>query len=115
MTPEADTLAGSGIATWQGDPVEGAVVEINTPQDVLTLMDTDLDDAIILMHTAGATMLAPLFSDLKGIICTTGGVGSHVAILSREFGVPLILAAEIKGSITDKRVRLESSGDVRLV
>src|SRR3954454_2724707 len=111
MTPDTSTLAGTGTPTWNGDPVEGAIVEVSTPDDVLELMETDLDDKIVLMHTAGATLLAPLFADLKGIVCTTGGIGSHVAILSREFGVPCVVSVSLDVSIVDRRVRLDSSGD----
>lgn len=110
MPAHPESLAGTGTPTWQGKPVEGVVVEVKTPDDVLGLLDAELDDKIILMHTAGATMLAPLFAELKGIICTTGGIGSHVAILSREFGVPCLLTVELTESIADRRVRIESTG-----
>jgi phosphohistidine swiveling domain-containing protein len=91
------------------------VVDVVTTEDVLALLDLDLTDAIILVHTAGATMLAPLFSELTGIICTTGGIGSHVAILAREFGVPCIVSAQIAEPIVGQRVRIESNGQVRLI
>ncbi len=35
-------------------------------------------------------------SDLNGIVCTTGGAGSHLAIVSREFDIPCIMALELK-------------------
>jgi phosphohistidine swiveling domain-containing protein len=116
MTHDLETLAGKGVATWEGDGAEGTVVDVSTPDDVLALMDMDLADVIILIHTAGASMLAPLFSDLIGIICTTGGLGAHVAILSREFGVPCVVSAELDAAaITGKRVRIDSSGEVFLL
>jgi signal transduction protein with GAF and PtsI domain len=108
-----DEVVGSGIPIWDGDPVDGIVVEIRTADDVVRLLDQDLDDKIILIHFAGATMLAALFSELRGIICTTGGIGSHVAMLSREFAVPCLMAASIgDAGITDRRVRIDSRGDI---
>jgi phosphoenolpyruvate-protein kinase (PTS system EI component) len=43
-------------------------------------------------------------------------VGAHIAILSREFGVPCLVATELTGGdIVGKRVRIDGSGDVRAI
>lgn len=116
MGSEVGTLAGRGTAVLSAHTVEGVVVDVRTPDDILGLLDRDLADVIVLIHTAGASMLAPVFGDLKGVLCTVGGPGSHVAIISREFGVPCVVALELLGDeIVDRRVRVEPSGDVFLV
>jgi phosphohistidine swiveling domain-containing protein len=113
MTNEG-IVVGKGTPAWAGPSVEGVVVDVKGPPDVIALMEADLSDKLILMHTAGATMLIPLFADLKGIICTAGGPGAHVAILSREFGVPCLVATSLTdGDLDGKRVRIEESGEVR--
>lgn len=41
--------------------------------------------------------ILPCFARLKGIICETGGITSHLAILAREFQMPLRI--QVKGAI----------------
>lgn len=107
---------GKGFATWSGSTLEGVVREVRAPGDVLELLGDTPPDLIVLMHTAGATTLSPLFGDIAGIVCTTGTEGSHVAILSRDFGIPCIVGTELSEPDLDgKRVRMEPSGEVFLV
>jgi phosphohistidine swiveling domain-containing protein len=115
VRPEVETLVGRGVPAFDGDGAEGVVFDVSTPEDLLSLIDLEESNVIILIHTAGASMLAPLFSDLTGIICTTGGLGSHVAILSREFGVPCLVDAKLDSEIVGQRVRLDRSGEIKLV
>jgi phosphoenolpyruvate-protein kinase (PTS system EI component) len=104
---------GHGMATWSGAPLEGIVREVNSPKDVIGLLSGDASEAIILMHTAGATTLSPLFSDIAGIVCTTGSEGSHVAILSRDFGIPCIVGANLTDAgLNGSRVRMDPSGEI---
>jgi phosphoenolpyruvate-protein kinase (PTS system EI component) len=115
VSPEVESVIGRGTPAWDGDGAEGVVFNVSTPDDLMSLMDLEESEVIILIHTAGASMLAPLFSDLTGIICTTGGPGSHVAILSREFGVPCLVDARLESEIVGRRVRLTRHGAIRLV
>jgi signal transduction protein with GAF and PtsI domain len=104
---------GRGQATWSTNPLEGTVREVRVPGDVIELLSDTPKDLIVLMHTAGATTLSPLFGDITGIVCTTGSEGSHVAILSRDFGIPCIVGTELTDAALDgRRVRLEPSGEV---
>lgn len=108
--------AGQGQPMWQGDALEGTVREVRTPQDVIALLQEAPEDLIILMHTAGATTLSPLFSDIRGLICTTGTGGSHVAILAREFGIPCTVGTALEREDLDgSRVRMDPSGAVELL
>lgn len=109
-------VVGKGTPAWSYHTVEGVVRDIATPTDVLPLMEEDLQETIVLMHTAGAMMLVPILSDLTGVLCTVGGIGSHVAILSREFGVPCLVGVELEPTDLDgKRVRIDGSGSVQLL
>jgi signal transduction protein with GAF and PtsI domain len=111
-----ERLAGKGMAMWSGEPHEGTVQEVRTAQDVLALLEDTPEDLVVLMHTAGATTLAPLFGDITGIVCTTGTEGSHVAILSRDFGIPCIVGAELTDADLDgRRIRMEASGEVSVL
>lgn len=107
--------AGEGTAVWSGEPVDGVVREVRTTEDVIALLNDVPPDLIVLMHTAGATILAPLFSDIKGIVCTAGNVGSHVAILAREFGVPCLVGTRLAvDDLAGRHVRLDPAGAVEV-
>ncbi|GAA4387374.1 PEP-utilizing enzyme [Tsukamurella soli] len=109
------TTAGSGDFVSGTEPVEGTVVEISTTEDVLPLFDDCPSDLIVLLHTSGGTILSPLFSDIKGVISTVGGKGSHVAILSREFGIPCVMGTELSGEgLHGRHVRIETDGSVQV-
>ncbi|MHA1309784.1 MAG: PEP-utilizing enzyme [Candidatus Helarchaeota archaeon] len=51
---------------------------------------------ICIVEDSGTTTLGPILSDLSGVLCTTGSEGSHLAIVSREFEIPCIMALNIK-------------------
>jgi signal transduction protein with GAF and PtsI domain len=109
------TVVGKGTPTWTQGEVEGVIADVRTSEDVLNLLDAEMDEVIVLMHTAGAAMLAPVFSELSGVVCTTGSVGSHVAILSREYGVPSIVGTVLTDpELQGKRVRLTPDGQVAI-
>jgi phosphohistidine swiveling domain-containing protein len=109
-------LAGQGLSVSGDSPVTGTVAEISTTEDVLGLLDSAPEDLIILMHTSGGTILSPLFNDIKGIVSTTGSSGSHVAILSREFGVPCIMGIELNThELAGRTVRMQPNGEIHVV
>ncbi|MEV4420146.1 PEP-utilizing enzyme [Patulibacter sp. NPDC049589] len=116
MASDTGTLAARGTPTIKTESIEGNVVDVRTPDQILGLLDMDLTEVIVLIHTAGASMLAPVFGDLRGVLCTVGGPGAHVAIISREFGVPCVVALDIFGEdIVGRRVRVEPSGEVHII
>jgi signal transduction protein with GAF and PtsI domain len=109
-------VVGEGTPTWSEGKVEGVIADVRTSQDVLDLLDADMSEVIVLMHTAGATMLAPVFSELTGVVCTTGNVGSHVAILSREYAVPSLVGTALTDpDLHGRRVRLSPNGEISVI
>jgi len=61
------------------------------------------------MNDAGVTYLGPVLPKLTGIICKSGGLGSHLAIVSREFSIPALMGTEIKcqDPIHGRKVRIQ--------
>lgn len=107
--------AGKGQSVSGDTPVTGTVVQVRTTEDVLALLEDAPDDMVVLMHTSGGTILSPLFADIRGVLCTVGSKGSHVAILSREFGVPCIVAAELSvPDLAGRTVRLQPNGEIHV-
>lgn len=96
---------------------EGVLREITSIQDVLTLLKEfkteeekgTLEEIIVLVEDAGTTTLAPVLSRLKGVVCTSGALGSHLAIVTREFGIPALMGTNLDydGELANQRVRIE--------
>jgi signal transduction protein with GAF and PtsI domain len=96
---------------------EGILREIKSIQDVLTLLkefkaseqEGTVEETIVLVEDAGTTTLAPVLSRLKGVVCTSGALGSHLAIVTREFGIPALMGTSLdyEGDLTNQRVRIE--------
>ena len=85
---------GIGQKTYDYEPVRGIWKRLEGPEDVLDLMDTGVDGIIAVIRDAGATFLSPIFDELSGVICTGGTIRSHIGIVSREFKIPGLIAAE---------------------
>jgi phosphoenolpyruvate-protein kinase (PTS system EI component) len=105
---------GEGISAFSVSNLRarGVLREIETVEDTLWLSEETPKRTIVLMHTAGVTTIAPIFSMVSGIICTTGGPCSHLSILAREFQIPCIMKAKIdyEGMLEGKEVCLELNG-----
>jgi len=86
---------GEGLSCSSKSEATGELVVINTVEDVMNLFDK-AKGKICIVEDAGTTTLGPILSELAGTVCTTGGAGSHLAIVSREFNLPCIMATSFK-------------------
>ena len=98
-------------------PVRGRWKAMETPDDVLALMDTGADGVVALVRDAGATFLAPIFHELTAVVCTSGTPRSHIGIVSREFQVPCVMACAFAGPepADGDDVEVDCSGDAGVV
>lgn len=98
-------------------PVRGTLRVLDTPEDVLELMDTGADGVVALVADAGATFLAPIYHELTAVICTSGTVRSHIGIVSREFQIPCVMGVVFDGEAPPDRseIEVDCSGDVGVV
>jgi phosphohistidine swiveling domain-containing protein len=77
--------AGAGVLRWA-----------NTIDQVMGLVrEGDLAETFLVTDTPSATGIVPLLGSVSGIVCRTGGLNSHIAVLAREFGIRCVLAAEL--------------------
>jgi len=83
---------GKGLSAASKEEVIGEFTIINSVEDVLNLLEIGAADKIVVVEDCGTTTLGPILSNIKGIICTTGSEGSHLAIVSREFEIPAIMS-----------------------
>jgi phosphohistidine swiveling domain-containing protein len=101
-----------------GGSVEGTIAAADDLQQVFALMKrSDLEEVILLTATASATSVVPLLAKVRGVVCRSGGMTSHLAIVSREFGLPCIVGAEFDdpAALEGRRVRLGEDGSVSVV
>lgn len=86
---------GQGIITLKLS-AEGELRYITSVKQVVQLVKEGADGKIVLVDNAGTTFLAPVLSKLAGVVCMSGGLGSHLAIVTREFEIPAIMGAKIE-------------------
>ena len=95
-----------------GNGCEGVVRLAMQVADVFALLrEPGLDETILLAESATATALVPLLPKVRGLICTSGGLTSHVAILSREFGLFCLMAAAVEDPSALEGVRVVIAED----
>jgi len=93
-----------------GAEVEGTLKEIRYSSDPLDLCEGEApQNLVVLLKTAGVTIITPILSMIKGIICTNGGTSSHLAIISREYRIPCIMATRLNrhDDLDGKEVKIQ--------
>jgi len=79
-----------------GGEAEGRLQPVDEIDQVFALLGSDgVGEAIIVTESASATVVAPLLTRVRGVVCRSGGPTSHLAIITREFGLPCLMAAEL--------------------
>jgi signal transduction protein with GAF and PtsI domain len=108
---------GRGEKVFDHAPVRGRWRAMETPEDVLALMDTGAEGVVALVRDAGATFLAPIYHELTAVVCTGGTVRSHIGIVSREFQIPCVMATVFAGDepADGAEVEVDCSGEIGVV
>jgi signal transduction protein with GAF and PtsI domain len=88
-------VVGTGTKVFEAAPVRGPWRPLDSPDDVIALMDEGTDCVIAVVADAGATFLAPIFEDLTAVVCLSGTPLSHIGIVSREYEVPCVMGATL--------------------
>ena len=100
---------GEGLSCSSKSEVSGELAYVNTVEDVMNLFDKAAGK-ICIVEDAGTTTLGPILPELIGTVCTTGGAGSHLAIVSREFNIPCIMGIKINSknlpSLNGKKAKI---------
>lgn len=82
---------------------------ISTIQDVISLWKEGADDKIVMVEDAGITILGPILPKLAGVVCTSGALRSHLAIVTREFSIPALMGTKLETSedLNQRRVMIQ--------
>jgi phosphohistidine swiveling domain-containing protein len=96
---------GEGLITLKLS-AEGELRIVKSVQDVITLWKEGAGGKIVLVDDAGITTLGPILPKLAGVICLSGGLGSHLAIVTREFSIPALMGTKMTSieNINQKKV-----------
>ena len=108
---------GRGQKTFDYSSIKGIWQRLEGPEDVLAYLEDETADGIIaVIRDAGATFLSPIFEDLTGVICTGGTIRSHIGIISREFQIPGVVAAEILNEPEDgTEIEIDGTGEFGII
>ena len=108
---------GHGQKTFEYSSTKGIWQRLEGPEDVLAyLEDNNAEGVIAVIRDAGATFLSPIFEDLAGVICTGGTIRSHIGIISREFQIPGVVAAEMTHEPENgTEIEIDGSGEFGII
>ena len=82
--------------------ITGTVLVVRGVADVDRLMAEGVPAGTIgVVHDAGGTMTAPILPEFEAVLCLAGTVRSHLAIISREFGVPCLMDVQLARPLVD--------------
>ncbi len=106
---------GEGEPT-SGQGAVGVLRKVETLEDVLRLMETDLSETIVFTPSASVTAITPILPKIRGLICASGGFTSHLAIVAREFDLPCLMGSHLEDvdALEGRRVRFTAQGEIFL-
>lgn len=104
-------IVGTGDNVFRAkQDVTGTARFISTVDTVMTmLVDGVPEGTIAVIDDSGGTLTAPILGDFTGVVCLGGTVRSHLGILTREYGVPCLMAAQLDGLSDGDSVVVEYS------
>jgi phosphoenolpyruvate-protein kinase (PTS system EI component) len=101
------------------EPTVGTFVALLDVEGLMKVMDGGDDDLIAYLEHPNVTMMAPIQSRLAAIVCANGDEQAHVAIVSRELGLPCAVQLDLgvarAADLDGQRVRLEPDGSLHRV
>jgi phosphohistidine swiveling domain-containing protein len=90
--------------------VEGTARFVSSVEKVMELLTDGVPpETIAVIDDSGGTLTAPILGDFAAVICMGGTVRSHLGILTREYGVPCLMAATLDGLADGDRITVEYS------
>jgi phosphohistidine swiveling domain-containing protein len=92
-----------GRGTPVGIPsvVRGGFAYVKDAHDVLALLERGSVGKVVLVDDAGVSFLAPIHADLAAVLCRKGGIDSHISIVSRSLGIPVLVQVELEQEPAD--------------
>ena len=70
-------------------------------------------DTIAIIDDSGGTLTAPILEKFKGVLCAGGTTRSHLAILTREYGIPCLMNSRLSGIKDGDILEIETSAKAK--
>ena len=89
--------AGDNVVKREAN-ITGTARYVRTSDKVLEYLTAGVPaDTIAIVDDSGGTLTAPILEKFKAVICAGGTTRSHLAILTREYGIPCLMNARLSG------------------
>lgn len=103
-------VVGTGDNVFSAPDLTGTARFVGTVDVVMEmLLDGVPENTIAVIDDSGGTLTAPILEGFSGVICMGGTVRSHLGILTREYGIPCLMAAELDGLADGDTILVEYS------
>ncbi|WP_313344691.1 phosphoenolpyruvate synthase [Sedimentibacter sp.] len=99
MTSEGEVISGEynteniPEGALVGVPVSSGIIE-GTARVVLKLEEANIEEGDILVTSFTDPSWTPLFVSIKGLVTEVGGLMTHGAVVTREYGIPAVVGVE---------------------
>lgn len=115
MTSEGEIISGEydtgniPKGALAGVPVSSGIIE-GRARVVLKLEDAKVEEGDILVTAFTDPSWTPLFVSIKGLVAEVGGMMSHGAVITREYGLPAVVGVENATKLIKDGQRIRING-----
>lgn len=83
---------GQGDNVFRHADIEGEALVLREAEEITRLIEEGVPEGVIaIIDDSGGTMTAPILPEFEAVLCRAGTVRSHLAIIAREFEVPVLM------------------------
>lgn len=101
--------AGDNVVPYPANLV-GVARYVRTSDKVMEYLTNGVPaDTIAIVDDSGGTLTAPVLEKFKGVLCAGGTTRSHLAILTREYGIPCFMNVRLSGIKDGQRIEMETT------
>jgi len=102
---------GQGDNVFRHADVEGEALVLREVDEITRLIEEGVPEGVIaVIDDSGGTMTAPILPEFEAVLCRAGTVRSHLAIIAREFEVPVLMGCVFRREPrTGERLRVRYS------
>lgn len=105
--------AGDNVVTYPENLI-GIARYVRTTDKVLQYLNDGVPECTIaIVDDSGGTLTAPILEKFTGVLCAGGTTRSHLAILTREYGIPCLMNSRLSGIKDGDTLEIETSAKAR--
>lgn len=105
--------AGDNVVT-RSTNVIGIARYVRTSDKVLQYLTAGVPaETIAIVDDSGGTLTAPILEKFTAVLCAGGTTRSHLAILTREYGIPCLMNARLSGINDGDKIEVESAAKAK--